>query len=618
MKIVRRVAVIVLALGCESPDTELPRAAAPSPSPPPPAETSPETSSFRFDGDRFRATIDPRRGGELTELTVFDGRTWNRVLGGDGQTFPAVVLRDDEDEYALALSPAGQIEASGDASGVVTLHVEATPRAASGRASSWRVALDWELHAEGAVFVSIEWQLATGASVLSNASVSFALDESLVSGPRWRDHVSHAASAAMPSYRAAFGVDPTSTFTNEVEAFVEDGAPLHGAASFTQEPGRVTWHLTDAASIAAPFRYTNRLALGVGAARASTALVGQRPYHWVASASDRASWYPTNDEIDRMADNGATMLLLHNMWMANGGSNGDPHADYTTARDETELRRAIAHAHDRGLRVGLYMRGIERYARFFERYLARDRDGIYVDWHGPQAISFHESTHAEESVLGDVHFSSDGRVLPAHDYFQFVKSLRATVGDRGFLLGHQGTFRSGVFSNLLLDAYLAGETEEDHAMLTNVDEAAIGGMTASAPCMTWTVDAPEAFTTPEALAKMAAWGIFPDVALGIHAFPEDPTNPVNAYALPLWRILAAAHAEDATIENAPSSASAAVVSTNPAVRAVAYRQASGATYLVASNLSGSPASAMLTYVDDGTTVDTGTLAPWAIAGFAVK
>jgi hypothetical protein len=326
--------------------------------------------------------------------------------------------------------------------------------------------------------------------------------------------------------------------------------------------------------------------------------------------------------------------------MAQGGSNGAPHADYSRARDETEMDRAIAHAHRKGMRVGLYMRGIERYgldAQFFEKHCQRDRDGIYLDWHGAHAIAYHESTHAPEASLGDVHFSSDGSVLPAKAYFDFASRLRSIVGPEGFLIGHQGTFAAGVLPNLGFDAYLAGESPPDHAMLDNIDNAVWRGMLGGGACTPWPVDAPQTFTTPSGIAKMAAWGLFVDVPLGINGFATDPNDSANAYPLRYWRILAAGGANQATLFGSPSSAAKSIASSSPSVRGSIYESGSN-RLVIASNVSPDPASATLSgakvagavaRIDamTGTTapsgqatgaLDTGMLAPWEIAGWLVQ
>jgi hypothetical protein len=44
-------------------------------------------------GEHFRLVIDGTRGGQLTDVELFDGAVWKRVLGADGQTFPGVTNR---------------------------------------------------------------------------------------------------------------------------------------------------------------------------------------------------------------------------------------------------------------------------------------------------------------------------------------------------------------------------------------------------------------------------------------------------------------------------------------------------------------------------------------------
>ena len=61
-----------------------------------------EGTRVRVRGDHFRLTVDRARGGEITQLSLFDGSGWNRVLGGDGQTCPRVSLADGQARYTLA------------------------------------------------------------------------------------------------------------------------------------------------------------------------------------------------------------------------------------------------------------------------------------------------------------------------------------------------------------------------------------------------------------------------------------------------------------------------------------------------------------------------------------
>jgi hypothetical protein len=213
--------------------------------------------------------------------------------------------------------------------------------------------------------------------------------------------------------------------------------------------------------------------------------------------------------------------------------------------------------------------------------------------------------HRPEAGLGDTHFSQRGERLAARDYFQFARRLREIVGPQGFLIGHMGFGSAGVFANLTFDAYLPGEDAADHAMFRTRDEAVFRGMLAGSACMPWPVDAP-AFTTPETVAKMAAWGFFPHVGLGIRraadkiVFPLDPDAPENRFTLPYWRLLASIDVDRATIHSLPSQSREAIRSSNPAIEGVVYveeperKDARPRYLLVLANLGAEPAEATVT------------------------
>jgi hypothetical protein len=170
--------------------------------------------------------------------------------------------------------------------------------------------------------------------------------------------------------------------------------------------------------------------------------------------------------------------------------------------------------------------------------------------------------------------------------------------------------------------------------------------------MPWTLDSP-AFTQPEGVAKMAAWGFYPHVGLGLQRrkdatlFTLDPDDAVNQFALPYWRVLAAIDVEKAAIFNLPSCNPVAATWSTPSFDGVVYRQGSGrdAVYLVVTaNLSADSAEATATLKTDvlgmsgeydvsridgqegkitpqGTTtgtITTGLLPPWGIAGFKLS
>ena len=562
-------------------------------------------NAVKAKGDHFAITIDMTRGGEISELLLHDGSQWNSVLGDGGATFPGLTFSTADEHYALANDTEGKLVSADATPEKVVCKVSAVPRSGNAEASPWEITTTYEVYAEGAVFIDLDCRLNEGEFALSHADVSFPLHESLRQSAKYRDQNVSTATGGFSSARVAFGKNAARNFTNEIEIIVERKQAMAGAVGFEKEDGRFTWTLGGGgAKVTAPCQYQNRIALGLGAAvtgKPKSNVIGQRVYHWV-NWLDTENWYPTGEQIDRMAANGATMLILHHEWMLQRGSNGNPHADYAVVRNHEDMAPMIEYAHGKGLRVGLYMRGVEMYALetgFFPKHCKRNWDGIYVDWHGPGAVSWHENRYDPETQLGDSHFSEDGTYVPAREYFLFTKKLRHIVGPGGFLIGHQGSFNSGVFANLCFDAYLPGETGSDREMFSDLDEAAYKGMLGGGVCMPWTLDLPR-YRNAEGAAKMAAWGFYPHIVMGIKArhtkdlvFPLDPDDPLYAFVLPYWRILANIDVEKATVHNLPSQNVVAATSSNPDFHSVVYK-AGGETYLlITANLGSTPSSTEL-------------------------
>jgi hypothetical protein len=438
------------------------------------------------------------------------------------------------------------------------------------------------------------------------------LDRAVTQWAKYRDSSGTYRTPAFESARAAFGANPLKSYTNEIQALVESKAPLAGCVAFQKAPGRFTWSLAQGGSrIVGPYRYRNRLGLALGAAaggKPKSNVVGQRVYHWVnwfgyLRTKDTPAWHPSGQQIDKMVAGRGTMLILHHYWMLRAGSSGRPHADYTAPGDPEALWRTIACAHRKGMRVGLYMRGIERYgaaAGFFEKYCRRDWDGLYVDHHGPHAVARHEQLARPDRPLNDVHFSAEGAYLPGREYFLFTKRLRRIVGSGGFLIGHQGFGNAGILPNLAFDAYLPGELASDHDMFADLDTAVYKGMTGGGVCMPWTADAP-LFRTPEAVAKMAAWGFYPHICPGAPQLdgtllPLEPDDPQNTFVQPYWRVLAAIDAQRATLYNAPSQNVTAARCSDPSFHCVVYKKDPDAYLLVVANLGAQAGQAAITLV----------------------
>jgi hypothetical protein len=561
-------------------------------------------TGIRIQGDHFAISIDPRKGGEVTDLRLYDGTQWNTVSSPHQTTLPCVTLVEGDREFTLARDGKAEVIRVVQTPEKTTVALRAVPRAADGTASPWRIDLVYEVHPQGAVFIDLSYHLVGGTFALSRSTLALNTSDTVRKAPHYQDQNACKQIPGFRSARLAFGMNPACSFTNEIEVVVEHRTSMAGATDFKQKDGRFTWTLGAGGSqLKAPYAYQNRVALGLGAARIGkpkTNAIGQRAFHWV-NWLDTDTWYPTNRQIDRMAELNATMLILHHEWMKQRGSNGYPHADYAVVRNHEEMTRTIAHAHEKGLRVGLYMRGVEMYGLktdFFQEYCRRDWDGIYTDWHGHAAISWHEGRYKPEQTLHDAHLSPNGTYVPAREYFLFTLKQRETVGSGGFLIGHQGSFNCGILSNLAYDAYLPGETGSDHAMFADRDKAIYKGMVAGVPCMPWTLDSPT-FRSPEGAAKMAAWGFYPHIVLGLRPprskelFPLDPDDAKYTALYPYWRVLAAAKAENLLVENSPARNAVLVTSSDTKIQGLVYRAQKDAYLVIVANLSPASSKARL-------------------------
>ncbi len=658
-----------------------------------------EALSFRQQGTKatirgghFELTFDQSRGGELTGLRLHDGSQWNEVLADAGLTYPQVRFSDGTKDYCLRYDKGASLRRLDTYGDHIVLEARGVPTTAEGQASGWRVTLTYEIYPEGALFTRLVFELSEGEFPLHQASVAFEVSDTVRKSAKYRDIHSEDRQVvgnpnAFGTGRLAFGKNREPSFTNELEAICEEKRALTGTPAYvhTKGSGRFCWVLGDGdAKLAAPLRYTNRLALGLGAAAAGNprknTLVGQRIYYWlniVGSPSavvkkvrasgprvtrDRAmtilkqfasvdlgdgadywmpndprqieaclailqkgpritlqdgidflnlvldthDWHPTNEQIDRIVAHHGTVLILFYNAFVQRGSNGYPHADYTVLRNRESLERTIAYAHRKGLRVGIYIRGIEPYflnSGFFQKFLKRDWDGVYVDWHGPVQLSYHESLadaphegpRLAELHAGDLHYSTDGSVVPARAYFLFTRRLRETVGRGGFLLGHNHQWNSGIFCDLCFDACVPGEANTDGRMFAeDVDRVVFDGMLGGTACVPW-VTRPE-FRTREAVAKMAVCGLYPGVMLGYNLYSRYPRYAGNeslAFVAPYWRLLEKINVNRAAVFNSPAQNLVAVRSSHPDFHSLVYKQEGDKYLLIAANLGRQNAKAEL-------------------------
>ncbi len=398
-------------------------------------------------------------------------------------------------------------------------------------------------------------------------------------------------------------------FSNHLEFLLEDWTALGGGpreqtrsrAGMNEGHWRLRWDLFEgpARRLAHSYRYRNRWGLLFGCPRtragaeADPALrnnvIGARIAHCMYPyVRESAEWpwavmpikqtiyqdaqhfmgFPELERVDEVAEAGANMMILHQFWMSNPGSNGEPPADYKPA-DPKWLRAFVDRCHERGMRVAPYIRGTEMYcyySSFFEDFFQKDWDGMYMDWTSPLAQGWIKS-----SML---HFS-------AYNYFMFMRALRGKVGEGGFLIGHTGNH---AFINAChLDVCLAGEFSVMHEVLLADPQACayyallsgsgghlLGGDTKDR----------KIFASPRAMAFCAALG------MTSHSFlsPGKPFSETGAYMFPLWRALRPLSGPPVRLYNPSIMQTPAVQCDQVGFFPVAYQAADGQVLITVTNL----------------------------------
>lgn len=249
------------------------------------------------------------------------------------------------------------------------------------------------------------------------------------------------------------------------------------------------------------------------------------PFHMYHYLDESTRHFPTVDSIRAMAEAGADVLVLHENWRHDLQDGGIPY-------EKTQLLETIEEAHKHKIRVLLYMRGNEPSAtesacEWFDRYLKKNYDGLYMDYGGAM---HHEVT--DEAYPG-------GRCL-FRNYFLTMKALRERVGTDGLFLGHTGPFFSAIaITGYLLDGYVSGEGESG-VMVNSRREHEYFSMAAAVPGTMWTGAFP-VYSSSRMRPFLAATGQYPHSPLGIQfissslAHPYDPGLNDAAFK-PLWKL----------------------------------------------------------------------------------
>lgn len=278
---------------------------------------------------------------------------------------------------------------------------------------------------------------------------------------------------------------------------------------------------------------------------------------------------PSLDRIDEAVKLGANLLVIHQFWMSCGGSNGEPMASYKP-HDPEWLRAFIDKAHEKGMRVLLYVRGIEQYlmyADFFETYLKKDWDGLYMDWASPFLMGYCKSTVKHSSIF---------------NWHMFMKAVRDRVGKDGVIIGHTTMQSPSNFA--LFDVALTGEFSVLHAGLLAEPEVSTS-YAGQACCGLHLIagNAPDrrAFSSQKAVAYAAGLG------WANHPFMEPGYDFEHScgFTLPLWRLLGHLETNPARIVN-PSVESTDFVSwSTEDLYPLAYVDEKGNALVLVTNLS---------------------------------
>ena len=332
------------------------------------------------------------------------------------------------------------------------------------------------------------------------------------------------------------------------EFFLESGAtlsgkPEDGSTSICWKDGNplITWEFQNcpASSGHRSWQWRNRWGWILTPPPTHRNHAPQIMYHFI----DNYRHYPDEAELEEIISSGCTLFIIHSNWRRDAVNDGIPY-------DPDRFHAIVRRLHECGIRVAVYCRGnekeiVESGAEFFDRYLVKDFDGLYIDYGGPLC---RDEAPGEFACCGSILF---------YAYHATFRRLRKRVGEKGFLLVHTGAD----FSNLIMgfvDGYVSGEAErgkliqsrEEHEFHTRAG-AAVGTL--------WSAAFPE-YTTLPMIPMIASAGQSPHSALGVQfkssSLSHPPVPGINDTVFrPLWRIWSCfAGEEDVLVFNDYNSA----------------------------------------------------------------
>ena len=248
-----------------------------------------------------------------------------------------------------------------------------------------------------------------------------------------------------------------------------------------------------------------------------------RMYHYFSNLKR----YPSVENVRRMAEAGADVLILHENWRADTINGGMPY-------DIKALRAVVNTAHENGMRVALYIRGneqaeVEETTDWFDRVLDRSKgDGLYMDFGGAYGL---KTPPYIDYVGGRTHIRG---------WYLAARARRERVGREGVVFAHTGpTFSAIGMTDNLIDGYVSGEGERGLLVKSRMHHAYFSKSRVICGTM-WTAAFPE-YGSPVMVPYLASTGQYPHNALGSQFATSSLTHPdepgVNdVYLRPLWRI----------------------------------------------------------------------------------
>lgn len=241
---------------------------------------------------------------------------------------------------------------------------------------------------------------------------------------------------------------------------------------------------------------------------------------------DNFNRYPSDEALEAIAATGVKVLILHENWRMNIQNGGHPY-------DPVRFREVVEFAHKHNIRLMVYIRGnedsiIEECGDWFDHYLKKDYDGLYMDYGGP----FHNQTPPNEDYQG-------GRIHFRKHYLE-NKMRRDIVGKDGLFYSHTGPMFSALgMTGNIIDGYVSGEGERGMLIRSRLDHAYFSMAPACSGTM-WTAAFPE-YSSPVMIPYLAATGQTPHVPLGVQ-FPSSslahPSVPGigDVNFRPLWKL----------------------------------------------------------------------------------